>query len=123
MLKQIQTVFLAMSILLITNGAYATIITYTVKYAKDSKYTALSLKNATLRIQLYVNGTPQDILIKQTNANQTFALDNKFGDRLVVEVMSIKGEPKNISCHGTAQHDKIEILINCHPRYGKKHFY
>jgi len=39
-------------------------------------------------------------VIKQTDDKQKFILDNKYGDNLVVEVMSIKGEPKNISCHG-----------------------
>lgn len=67
--------------------------------------------------------TPHGILDKNTNDQQNFTLDNKYGNRLVVEVISVKGEPKGISCHGTAKQGKTEILINCHSRYDKKHFY
>jgi len=122
-LKQLLTVLLVLVVLLMTMGVYAATVTYTVNYAKNSKYKVISLKNATLQIKLHMNGTPKSFLTKQTNEKQTFTLINKYGNRLVVEVISIKGEPKNISCHGTVRRGKTEILIDCHSRYSKKHFY
>ena len=124
MLKRSLPILLVLGALLTATGAaYAVTTTYTVNYEKDSKYKPLPLKNSTLRIQLHANGTPQGLVIKKTDDKQKFIIDNKYGDNLVVEVMSIKGEPKNISCHGAARGGKTEILINCHPRYGKNHFY
>jgi len=124
MLNRSLTILLVLGTLFAATGAaYAVATTYTVNYDKDSKYKPLPLKNSTLRIQLHANGTPHGVVIKQTDDKQKFILDNKYGDNLVVEVMSIKGEPKNISCHGAVRGGKTEILINCHPRNGKNHFY
>jgi len=122
-LKRLLTTLGILVVLFMSMGAYAATVTYTIDYAKDSKFKALSLKNAILQIKLYANGSPKAFLTKQTDDKQSFTLDNKYGARLVVEVMSIKGEPKDISCHGSIWHNKTKILINCHLRYGKKHLY
>lgn len=123
MFKRLLTMLLVLGALLMTMSVYASTAVYTVNYESASKYKPLPLKRAILRIKLHANGSPKSFLIKQTNDKQAFTLANKYGDRLVVEVISIKGEPKNISCHGAARHGKTKILINCHPRYGEKHFY
>lgn len=98
-------------------------ITYTVGYAKTSKLKILSLKNATLQIQLYLGGKTVGKLVKKTDDSQAFVISNQYGNFLTVEVISVKGQPEGISCHGASLAGKTNILIDCHPSYGKGHIY
>ncbi len=93
---------------------------YSVNYTITSQHKALSLKNAVLHIKLYTNGNLRKRLVTKTNDKQLFFLDNPYGSSLVVEVASIKGEPKNMNCYGATHPGQTSILIDCHVSFEDK---
>ena len=107
--------------LLVSIASWAENVTYSISYSPQSKYQSLSLKNVSLNIRLYANGSPRGRLNIKTNDDQSFVINNTYGKFLTVEILSITGEEKNISCHGVAGKGETKIQINCHSRYGKEH--
>lgn len=128
MLRTLRSIIISITMIVLFSTpfiAYAKKITYTANYdAPTFKVQGRpSLKGATLQVQLYINGKSIGKFTKRTNQVQSFIIDNRYGNLLVVEVVSVKGEPQGISCHGTSLAGKSNIIINCHPRYGKGHYY
>src|SRR3990167_9325745 len=71
-------------------------VAYTIIYEKNSKIKQPPLKNITVQIQLYLGGKTVEKIIKKTDQNQSFTINNqhasKHGSLLVVAVHSIEGE-------------------------------
>lgn len=114
--------FLMMIASFIPATSFSAIITYTVEYTESSAIKSVSLKNATLRIRLYGNGSPHEFLTLKTNDKQELKFKHHHSDNLIIEVLSIKGQPENLVCHGTAR-DNQNIEIDCRSRESKEHHY
>lgn len=122
-MKKLKSIWGIMILLATFTSAYAAPTIFTVSYTKTSKDNSLSLKKATLRIARYAGGKLQGTMTVTTDANQSFTLDNPYGLAFAVEVISIIGEPKHLRCHGSSMPGKTHIFIDCHPLFGKKHYY
>ena len=99
-------------------SAAATVpLKYVVQYDKKaSTVKGPNLKKATLILQLYAHGNPVSKLTVTTDDRQSFSLENRYGRRLVIDVISIKGSQKAIRCHGTARAHQTTINLVCHKR-------
>tara|TARA_Y100001001_G_C7966079_1_gene294241 strand:- start:829 stop:1200 length:372 start_codon:yes stop_codon:yes gene_type:complete len=116
------TLFIVVSMMCGVNLAYAATQNYVVQYdQKDSTVKGPSLKKATLVIQLYAHGNPAGKQTVTTNSKQSFTLQNRYGKRLVIDVISIKGSSKSIHCHGTVRGYQTTIQLVCHKR-PEKHY-
>ena len=102
-------------------------VTYTINYAKNSKIKSPSLKNVTVKVQLYLGGKTIEKLTRITDQNQSFTIDNRHaslhGSQLIAAVHSVEGAEKDISCYGASLPGKTTIVIDCHPRSENKHFH
>lgn len=86
---------------------------YTLELANSSPVKDISLKSATVKIAVYSNGAPQGFQEVLTDQNQSFSLDGKFADPLAVEILSVKNENKQFSCHGVAEPGQTKISLSC----------
>jgi len=119
--KHLTILFITM-IVLGANVAFATTQNYKVKYDEsESTVKGPSLKNATLVLHFYAGGSPVGKQSVTTDEQQAFSLENRYGKRFVIDVVSIKGSPKSIRCHGTVHGHQTTIQLVCHKR-PEKHY-
>ena len=122
--KWFLTLFISLLTLCSSNLAGAATVTqkYMVQYDKKaSTVEGPNLKKAILILQLYAHGNPVSKLTVTTDDRQSFSLENRYGKRLVIDVISIKGSQKSIRCHGTARAHQTTINLVCHKR-PEKHY-
>lgn len=100
-------------ILTITTAAFAGNTTYSVSFADNSKYQNISLKNAQVHIHLYADGNPRGDIVKKTDANQSFTINNQYGDLLAMQVVLIAGDQQNIVCQGSVHGGATQIKLDC----------
>ena len=116
------TLSIVISMMCGVNLTYAATQNYVVQYdQKASTVKGPSLKKATLILQLYAHGNPVSKQTVLTDDNQSFSLDNRYGKRLVIDIISIKGSAKSIRCHATMRGHQTMINLVCHKR-PEKHY-
>lgn len=96
---------------------YADNATYTLEYSATSPIKDLSLKNATLKLEVYRSDNPSGYEKAVTDGNQAFKLDNNYN----LEVVGIQGEEKyNARCSGSGTTTDPKIMITCNPKAADK---
>lgn len=110
------TLFTATSaalLLVFSVNAQAEDATYTLEYSATSPIKDLSLKNATLKLEVYRSEKPGGYEKAITDTNQSFTLDKKYD----LEVVGIQGEEKlNARCSGSGTTTDPKIMITCNPK-------
>jgi len=94
-------------------NVYAEDTVYTLEYSATSPIKDLSLKNATLKLEVYRSEKPSGYEKAVTDENQKFKLDKSYN----LEVVGIQGEEKlNARCSGSGTTTDTKIMITCNPK-------
>lgn len=105
---------IGLTALFAASNIYAAAINYSLELAENSPLKEVPLKNITVKIAVYSNGTPQGFQEKLTDQNQTFVLDGNYAEPIAVEVLSIENEAKQLlKCYGIAEPGQTHITLSC----------
>lgn len=106
-------VFLSIMLLSITS-VFAS--EYTVKLVDNSPVKDVSLKNTTLRFEVYYHAIPEGYIEVSTNDSQKFNYEyNKENQDVALSLLGVKGqEQKNADCIGTTTPENpFTVLVIC----------
>jgi len=105
------TLFFSLTFVLLSANTQAKTV-YSLKYDPASPIKSVSLKNASVMIEIYDYGIPRGYYEVKTDANQSFSLN----DQQDLEVVSINGEEKyRALCSGNPGKNNM-IAITCEKR-------
>lgn len=104
---------IAAALLALFSTAQASNLVYYVKLNPHSPVKDVKLENKQVQLQLYAFGNPIGMQVKTLDKNATFTLKNGKGKSFVVELVSVKGLPKNVFCSGYAAQQETDINLIC----------
>lgn len=105
---------LCVILILICPQSFAAREEYTLEYGQHNKVPGPSLAMVSPVIQLHANGNKIRNFTTHTDHYGKFILDNQYGSKLIVHVLSIKETKKGIRCRGVNLRGSTLITIHCY---------